>query len=198
MQECRKLHIPVQEGVKSTPANKQVKVFRDSGESVAPTKPSFSELQLSRAAARIKASYFDSVNVKAAQTALGLLTLPLMQPDSYKFDEHSSADRLHCLSWDAVQLVLKDKDGLSPRFAQMAPGQRIQAVWFREATTVEIKKGIPHTIKKHNASQSDGIYGFIVKQSHPAARLIVPAKHNHQFYSMVNIPTKGLILVKLS
>ena len=138
----------------------------------------------------------ENVDVETAQTALRLITLPPIQPDSYEFDEHSSADRLHCLSWDAVQLVLQDKC-LSPRFAQMAPNQRIQAVWFREATKVEIRKGIPHTIKKHSVARSDGIYGFIVKQSHPAARLIVPAKHNHQFFSMMDIPTAGLILVKL-
>jgi hypothetical protein len=158
----------------------------------------FTELQLTQAVARIRAAYLERVDVKAVQTALGLITLPCIQPDSYKFDEHCSADRLHCRTWDAVQLVLKHKDGLCPSFAQMAPGQRIRAVWFREATDPEIKKGIPHTTKKHNPSQPDGIYGFIVKQSHAAARLIVPAKHNHQFYSMVNIPTKGLVLVKLN
>jgi len=182
-----------------TGASKQVQVLRKSAAGKQVQGLSFTELELSRAVARIKASYFESVNVKAAQTALGLLTLPLMQPDSYLFDEHSSADRLHCLSWDAVQLVLQDKDGLSPSFAQMAPGQRIQAVWFREATITEVDKGIKHTIEKHvKYDTNKTIYGFIVKQEHAACRLIVPTKHNHQFYSMVNIPTNELILVKLN
>ena len=113
-----------------TSCNQQVEVLRNSGTS------NFTELQLSRAVAKIKVSYFENVDAKAAQTALGLLTLPPIPPDSYEFDEHSSADRLHCLSWD----VLKDKDGLSPRFAQMGPDQRIHAAWFREATTLVIKK----------------------------------------------------------
>ena len=118
-------------------SKQQVVVLRNSD-----SNSNFTELQLTRALERIKASYLKDVNFQAAQTALGLLTLPYYhgQPNSYNFDEHSSADRLHCLTWDAVQLVLNDEGGLSPRFAQMAPGQRVRAIWFREATTIEIKK----------------------------------------------------------
>jgi len=115
------------------------------------------------------------------------------------FDEHSSADRLHCLPEGKVQSVIDHKDGLSPFFALMAPGQRIRGVWFREATITEVAKGIKHTTEKHVKHDTNKtIYGFIARQEHAACRLIVPAKHNHQFYSMFNVPMNELILVKLN
>ena len=62
----------------------------------------------------------------------------------------------------------------------------------------EVSKGIKHTIETHEQSDSTTVYGIVVKASHPACRLIIPAKHNHQFYSMVPIHTDGLLLVRLN
>ena len=152
-----------------------------------------------RAIARITATYFHIVDIRKIKIELSRHHNPCYQPSSYVFDEHSSADRLHCLPEGKVQEVLDHKDGLSPLFALMALGQRIRGVWFREATIIEVAKGIKHTTEKHLKHDTNKtIYGFVVKQGHAASRLIVPAKHNHQFYSMVAVPTAELILVKLN
>jgi len=163
------------------------------------TEAQFGEARILQAIERITATYFDIVDIRKIRIALARHHDPCHQPSSYVFDEHSSADRLHCLPEGKVQSVLSHKDGLSPFFALMAPGQRIRGVWFREATIIEVAKGVKHTIEKHLKNNTNKtIYGFVVRQEHAASRLIVPAKHNHQFFSMVNIPTNELILVKLN
>ena len=64
---------------------------------------------------------------------------------------------------------------------------------------LKLLKESKHTIEKHlKHDTNQTIYGVVVRQEHAASRLIVPAKHNHQFFSMVNIPTNELILVKLN
>ena len=147
----------------------------------------------------ITTTYYRLVDIKTIRIALSRHHDPCHQPSSYVFDEYSSADRLHCLPEGKVQSVLGHKDGLSPSFALMAPGKRIRGVWFREATIIEVAKGVKHTIEKHLKHDTNKtIYGFVVRQKHAASRLIVPAKHNHQFCSMVNMPTYELILVKLN
>ena len=149
---------------------------------------------------RIKAQYFRTVDVKQVQLVMSSVHRnPCSKIDLYVFDEHTSADRLHCIPHNKVEMVLNHPDGLSPYFACLAPMQRIRAVWFRECTISEVAKGVKHTIDKHLKHNSNKtVYGFVVKQGHAASRLIVPAKHNHQYYSMVAVPTSELILVKLN
>jgi hypothetical protein len=172
----------------------KVTVMRDTGANAINSK----QIYLA-AVERIKAAYYRQVDVKRVQMALlSVHRNPCSILDLYVFDPHTSADRLHCIPADKVQMVLNHTDGLSPLFACLAPGQRIKAVWFREATLPEVSKGIEHTIENHEQSDSTTVYGFVVKASHPACRLIIPAKHNHQFYSMVPIHTDGLLLVRLN
>ena len=83
----------------------------------------------------------------------------------------------------------------------MHDGQKTRAVWFREATQVEIKKGIPHCHSNHPDKFEDDqtVYGIIVPSTHAAVRAIVAAKGSTPMhYSMINIPTNGLKCVKLN
>ena len=70
----------------------------------------------------------------------------------------------------------------------------------REATQVEIKKGIKHCHSNHPIKFEDDqtVYGIIVPSTHAAVRAIAAAKGSTPMhYSMINIPTNGLKCVKL-
>ena len=149
---------------------------------------------------RIKKDYLDRVPVDKLQAAL-LYTTPCEILDHHSFAPNTSADYLHCLPTKVLQAVLQHSHGLSPEFARMHAGRKIRAVWFREATQLEIKKGIKHCHSNHPEQFLDDktVDGIIFPSTHAAVRAIVTSKGSTPMhYSMMNIPTSGLKCIKLN